>query len=103
MKAVSTQRILVISLIMLFLTAACVVPSSLSGIVKQAPAVAKSPEYFYTVKPGDSLWKIANDQLGSAGAISAIKDLNKDTLKGRDTVQVGMKLRLPAKPIASAS
>ena len=70
---------------------------------KQAPAVAKGPEYFYTVKPGDSLWKIANDQLGSAGAVSAIKELNKDTLKGRDTVQVGMKLRLPAKPIASAT
>lgn len=57
-------------------------------------------EYWYTVKPGDSLWKIATEQLGSGAAVAAIKELNADTLKGRDVVTVGMKLKLPGRPIA---
>lgn len=48
----------------------------------------------YEVRPGDSLWKIAVEQCGSANAIAQIRKLNEDTLKG-DTVTVGMKLRLP--------
>jgi len=61
------------------------------------------PEYFYTVKAGDSLTKIAVIQLGTAGAVNAIKDLNQDVLKGGETIRPNMKLRLPAKPLASAS
>jgi len=67
------------------------------------PTGASATEYFYTVKENDSLWKIANDQLGSAGAIAAIKELNKDALRGGETVFVGMKLRLPGKPLAKAN
>jgi nucleoid-associated protein YgaU len=67
------------------------------------PAVASKPEYFYTVQPGDSLTRIAVMQLGTAGAVAAIKDLNQDVLKGGDVIRPNMKLRLPAKPIASAS
>ncbi|MGH7215108.1 MAG: LysM peptidoglycan-binding domain-containing protein, partial [Tepidisphaeraceae bacterium] len=61
------------------------------------------PEYWYTVKEGDSLWKIATDQLGDPGAVAAIKELNKDALRGEnhDVVIAGSKLRLPAKPVAS--
>ena len=59
--------------------------------------------YFYVVKPGDSLTRIAMTQLGTPGAVEAIKDLNKDMLKGGDVIQPNMKLRLPAKPLASAS
>jgi nucleoid-associated protein YgaU len=67
------------------------------------PAVASATEYFYTVREGDSLWKIANDQLGKPGAVAAIKELNKDTLRGGDTVYVGMKLKMPGKPLAQAN
>ncbi len=67
------------------------------------PTVVSATEYFYTVKEGDSLWKIANDQLGKPAAVAAIKELNKDALRGGDTVMVGMKLRLPGRPIAQAS
>jgi nucleoid-associated protein YgaU len=61
-----------------------------------------TPQYFYTVKAGDSLTKIAVIQLGNADAVPAIMDLNKDTLKGKETIRPNMKLRLPAKPLASA-
>ena len=67
----------------------------------QLPTVSTT-EYVYTVKERDSLWKIANEQLGNPGAVAAIKELNKDALRGGDTVMVGMKLKLPGKPIAQA-
>jgi nucleoid-associated protein YgaU len=54
------------------------------------------------VKENDSLWSIAADQLGSGGSWTAIKELNADVLKGSDVVRPNMKLRLPAKPVASA-
>ena len=62
-------------------------------------------EYFYTVQEGDSLWQIANDELGDPSAVDAIKELNQSVLKGKDheTVIPGMKLRLPSKPVASAN
>ena len=63
-------------------------------------AIASVTDYFYTVRENDSLWKIANEQLGNPGAIAAIKELNQ--LKS-DTITPGMKLRLPGKPIAQAT
>lgn len=60
-------------------------------------------EHWYTVKERDTLWAIAKDQVGDAQAVAAIKELNRDTLKGGETVRVGMKLKLPAKPVASAN
>jgi nucleoid-associated protein YgaU len=57
---------------------------------------------WYVVKDTDNLWKIANEQLGSGNLWPQIKELNKDVLKGRDTVVTNMRLRLPAKPVASA-
>lgn len=71
-----------------------------------APVIAErptGPEYFYTVKAGDSLTKIAVTQLGTPAAVEALKDLNKEALKGGETIHPNMKLRLPAKPLASAS
>jgi len=64
-----------------------------------------SGAYFYTVKEGDSLWQIANDQLDDPSAVDAIKDLNTNILKGpqHDVVIPGMKLRLPAKPVADST
>lgn len=79
-----------------------------SAAVAQAPAAAapvpmkpvSEPQYTYVVQPGDSLWSIAVDQLGNANTLAAIKELNKDVLKGSDRVRPNMKLRLPAKPVA---
>lgn len=49
----------------------------------------------YEVKAGDSLWKIAEREVGNANAISQIKQLNADALGDSDVVKVGMKLKLP--------
>jgi nucleoid-associated protein YgaU len=66
-------------------------------------APTTSDGHWYTVKAGDNLTKIALEQLGTTAAVQAIKDLNKESLKGGDTIFVEMKLRLPAKPLASAN
>ena len=39
------------------------------------------------------------DQVGDPAAVSALKELNKDLLKGGETVRINMKLRLPGKPV----
>ena len=76
-------------------------PQQLPVTVADA-GTATRPESFYIVKPGDSLTKIAVEQLGSAAGVPAIMDLNKDALKGRDVIRPNMKLRLPARPMAAA-
>lgn len=81
--------------------AAAAVTSNSPGL----PIPSPTPEYWYTVKPNDSLRKIAANQLGDEEAWAAIQDLNKNTLKGDDKTVVipGMKLRLPGRPIAAAN
>lgn len=60
------------------------------------PAAAKPAEtVLYEVKAGDSLWKIAVEQTGSPNGMKLIKQLNADVLRGGDSVQTGMKLRIP--------
>ena len=101
-------------------TAATGVPAS-AGMTAQLPAPAPAQPFqaqpiaqtqppiitantndnLYTVKDGDSLWKIATEQCGGPAAIPAIRDLNKDTIKG-DNVMVNTKIRLPNK-VASAN
>lgn len=56
----------------------------------------------YTVKDGDSLWKIANKQLTGGHTIAELKALNKDVLKGTDVVRPGMVLKIPTGEVASA-
>jgi len=68
-----------------------------------AGTTASGGQWYYTVKPGDTLWGIATSQLGSASAVAAIKQLNSDTLDGGTTLQPGMKLRLPSVPVAVAN
>lgn len=82
-------------------------PSSPPAPVTPAPAatqtpVRSAPEHIYTVKSGDTLTRIAVEQLGSADAVASIVELNKGVLKDRNTIHPNMKLRLPAKPIAMA-
>ena len=70
-------------------------------VVVPAPVSTPGPQYFYTVKENDNLWKIAANQLGDGTAWATIKELNKDVLKGGEAVKPNMRLRLPAKPVAS--
>jgi hypothetical protein len=58
---------------------------------------------WYVVKDKDSLWKIATEQVGDAKAVAEIQKMNEDVLKGGETVQPNMRLRLPAKRVASAN
>jgi nucleoid-associated protein YgaU len=74
-------------------------------LVETLPATAPIPDgngTWYVVKENDNLWKIAAEQLGSGNAWTQIKDLNKDILKGKDTVVRNMRLRLPPKSVATA-
>jgi nucleoid-associated protein YgaU len=58
---------------------------------------------WYVVKENDNLWRIAAEQLGSGNAAAQIKAMNKDVLKGGDSIVPNMRLRLPAKRVASAA
>jgi nucleoid-associated protein YgaU len=51
----------------------------------------------YTVRDGDSLWKIAADQLGDGSRYPEIAKLNDDILSDEDSLTVGMTLKIPAK------
>jgi nucleoid-associated protein YgaU len=63
-----------------------------------APSVAPATEgRWYVVQDGDNLWKIATSQLGSGTRYEEIAKLNADLLRSKDTLDVGMRIRLPAK------
>ena len=49
----------------------------------------------YTVKPGDTLSKIAKEHLGNANAYMKIFEANKDQLTNPDLIKPGQVLRLP--------
>lgn len=63
-----------------------------------APAAAApqpSAASTYTVKPGDTLSKIAKEHLGSAGAYMQIFDANRDQLSDPDKIRPGQVLKIP--------
>ena len=49
----------------------------------------------YTVKPGDTLSKIARQLLGDANAYMEIFNLNRDQLSDPDKIQPGQVLKVP--------
>ena len=51
----------------------------------------------YTVRKGDSLWQIADEQLGDGSRYSEIAELNADILDSEDNLSVGMRLRIPVR------
>ena len=55
----------------------------------------KPTSAFYTVKSGDTLSKIAKDQLGSANRYPEIFEANKPMLKHPDKIFPGQVLRIP--------
>jgi len=52
---------------------------------------------WYVVLEGDSLWKIAAEQLGNGSRYTEISKLNADILDDEDNLTVGMRLRMPTR------
>jgi nucleoid-associated protein YgaU len=59
-----------------------------------APAAAPAART-YTVKAGDTLSKIAKDQLGNANAYMEIFNANRDQLSDPDKIKPGQVLKIP--------
>lgn len=49
----------------------------------------------HLVKEGESLWKIAKEELGNGGRWKEIYEINKDVLSSPDAVHKGLRLRIP--------
>ncbi|MEE4145168.1 MAG: peptidoglycan-binding protein LysM [Halieaceae bacterium] len=63
-----------------------------------APAEAAAPageSTFYTVKPGDTLGKIAQEHYGAASKYMVIFEANTPMLTDPDKIKVGQSLRIP--------
>lgn len=63
-----------------------------------APAAAEAPVEaagFYTVKSGDTLGKIAQEQYGAANKYNVIFEANQPMLTDPDKIYPGQKLRIP--------
>ena len=58
-----------------------------------APATAQTT---YTVKPGDTLSKIAKELLGDTRAYKEIFEANRDQLSDPDKIKPGQVLKIPA-------
>ena len=58
-------------------------------------SAAETPN-FYTVKSGDTLGKIAQEQYGNASKYTVIFEANKPMLKDPDHIYPGQTLRIPA-------
>jgi nucleoid-associated protein YgaU len=58
---------------------------------------ADAPLETYTVKPGDSLWKIAEAHYGNGNKYHAIFEANRDILDNPDLIKPGQVLKIPAK------
>ena len=62
------------------------------------PTEGKAPtgrEMTYTVKPGDTLSKIAKEHLGNANAYMDIFNANRDQLSDPDKIKPGQVLKIP--------
>jgi nucleoid-associated protein YgaU len=67
-----------------------------AGSPATTPAAASAGST-YTVKPGDTLSKIAKELLGSASAYPQIFEANRDQLSDPDKIKPGQVLKIPAK------
>jgi len=68
-----------------------------AAAVAAMPQERDQPTIDYTVKRGDSLWKIADRLLGDGARYVEIVDLNQDVLNGRpDFITSGTVLKVPS-------
>jgi len=51
----------------------------------------------YVVREGDSLWRIAAEQLGDGSRYGEIAELNADILEDEDSLCVGIRLKMPVR------
>jgi len=68
----------------------------IADIQATAPAAAAPAQSTYTVKPGDTLSKIAKELLGDAKAYPEIFEANRDQLSDPDKIKPGQVLKIPA-------
>jgi hypothetical protein len=83
--------------------ASLLVQNPVEPTVMHVPVVDPPVEdTFYTVQPGDTLSGVASKTLGSARKFEAIYEANRDILATPNSLQIGMKLRIPqvAEPVA---
>jgi nucleoid-associated protein YgaU len=69
-----------------------------SNVESGASSTAKenAPPYkLYTIKPGDSLSKIAKHEYGNANDWRRIFEANQDTIKDPDRIFPGKEIRIP--------
>jgi len=74
-----------------------VIPATLNKAIRIPAAAAADGEELYTVKPGDTLGKIAAAKYGKVSEYKAIFERNKDRLKDANTIYEGQVIVLPAK------
>jgi nucleoid-associated protein YgaU len=70
-------------------------PNEIIADIQAVGSAAQVVEKTYTVKAGDTLSKIAQQQLGDATAYMAIFEANRNLLKDPDKIQPGQVLRIP--------
>jgi nucleoid-associated protein YgaU len=80
--------------------AAKTVPASSGGTGAVTPApksepAASSGARSHVVKEGESLWKIAKQELGSGARWNEIYEANRDVLPNPEALHTGQKLRVP--------
>jgi len=57
----------------------------------------KNSTQVYIVQEGDSLWQIAETQLGSGSRYDEIIEANRDIISDKESISVGLRLKIPAK------
>jgi len=71
------------------------IPDWKTEVVADIQATGGPAETTYTVKPGDTLGKIAKQLLGDANSYPAIFDANRDQLSDPDKIKPGQVLKIP--------
>jgi nucleoid-associated protein YgaU len=66
-----------------------------TGVPTTPPAAAATGGDTYTVRPGDTLSKIAKEKLGDANAYMEIFNANKGTLTDPNKIKPGQVLKIP--------
>jgi len=65
---------------------------------EESAAAGSATETFYVVKPGDTLWKIAEAHYGAGKGAKYMEifEANRPMLTDPDKIQPGQRLRIPA-------